>query len=499
MLLEQLCTLLVDNISLCLLCILVLSVCWTYLRSPRNLPPGPWGMPILGSLPFIEPNLARVAANLSKKYNSDIVSLYLGPDPYIFLHSYDAVKEAFQNDSLSDRPERFFYHKYLTKGLGLISSNGKLSKKQRHFSLSTLRDFAGKMAAEKNILSEATQLCSELEKRNNTAQDVSPLLNMVASNIVCISTFGKHYSYDDADFLSYTGILNEYVRLARFGSIANISPILRYLPGDITNLKRIEEIFCNQLFSMTDKQIAEHREKFDPDNIHDYIDACIAEQRRLNSEDTDHEFTDEQLRWNVVELFFAGVETTSTTLSWAVLYMMTNPDVQEKVQAELDDVLGTDGIVTLKERRLLPYTDATLFEVMRLGSVAPLAVPHANNQRDIQFRGYTIPKGAFVHPNIWYLLRDPKVWESPEKFDPRHFLNESGEVVTRPEFIPFGIGRRQCLGENLARMEAFLIFATLLHKFTISLPPGEAEPSLEPVVGLTMSPAPYKTLISKRH
>ncbi|XP_064639466.1 cytochrome P450 2U1-like [Lineus longissimus] len=444
----------------------------------------------------MKPHLARVAANLSKKYNSDIVSLYLGPDLFIFLHSYEAVKEAFQNESLSDRPESFFYSKYLSKGRGLISSNGKLSRKQRHFTLSALRDFAGKMAAEKNILSEVEQLSSEIDKRDKTSFDMTPLFNMAASNIICITTFGRQYSYDDAEFLSYTEIINEYFRLAKFGSLANLSPILRYLPGDITSLNRIDEIF-SQLFCMTDKQIAEHRENFDPDNVKDYIDACLLEQQHGRGGDTENTLTDEQLKWNVVELFFAGADTTSTTLQWAILYLMINPEEQAKVQAELDEVLGQDGMVTLMDRRRLSYTDAALLEVMRLG-MGSVAGPHSNNHHDIQFRGFTIPKGAYVHPNIWFLQRDPKVWESPEQFNPRNFLNESGKVVTRQEFIPFGIGRRQCPGESLARMETFLIFATLLHKFTFSLPPGEAEPSLEPVVGLTMSPAPYRTLISKR-
>ncbi|CAJ0957908.1 unnamed protein product [Ranitomeya imitator] len=98
---------------------------------------------------------------------------------------------------------------------------------------------------------------------------------------------------------------------------------------------------------------------------------------------------------------------------------------------------------------------------------------------DIKFRGYTIPKGTTVIPFLTSVLQDPSQWETPEDFNPQHFLNEDGQFRTRLAFMPFSAGKRVCLGENLARLELFMFFSTLLQKFTFTLPPGTERQDLK--------------------
>ncbi|XP_077127574.1 cytochrome P450 2K1-like [Ranitomeya variabilis] len=119
----------------------------------------------------------------------------------------------------------------------------------------------------------------------------------------------------------------------------------------------------------------------------------------------------------------------------------------------------------------LAYTNAVIHEAQRVLDLAPTALFHAVNE-DIKFRGYTIPKGTTVIPFITSVLQDPSQWETPEDFNPQHFLDEDGQFRTRMAFIPFSAGKQACLGENLARMELFLLFSALLQKFTFTLPPG---------------------------
>jgi len=117
--------------------------------------------------------------------------------------------------------------------------------------------------------------------------------------------------------------------------------------------------------------VKQHKETFDEENPRDFIDMYLKEIKSS----PDASFDDEQLLVSVFDLFSAGSETTATTLAWAVNYMITNPEVQTKVQQEIDDVLG-DRPPSLDDRGRLVFTEATIMEIQRLGSIAPMAVPH---------------------------------------------------------------------------------------------------------------------------
>ena len=139
-----------------------------------------------------------------------------------------------------------------------------------------------------------------------------------------------------------------------------------------------------------------------------------------------------------MDLFSAGSETTATTLSWAVCFMIIHPDIQKKVQMEIDEVLG-DRTPTLDDRGRLCFTEATIMEIQRLGSIAPQAVPH-RTLADVQVKGYKIPKDTFVFSMLHYIMRDPDYWENPETFQPERFLDSDGKIVKEERFIPFGVG-----------------------------------------------------------
>ncbi|XP_019615808.1 PREDICTED: cytochrome P450 2U1-like [Branchiostoma belcheri] len=129
---------------------------------------------------------------------------------------------------------------------------------------------------------------------------------------------------------------------------------------------------------------------------------------------------------------------------------------------------------------------------MRIRPVGPLAVPHAPTET-VKVREYDIPKGTQVLPNLYSLHMDPAYWPDPDRFDPGRFLDAEGNVVNKPEsFMPFSGGRRVCLGEQLARMELFLFFSTLLQSFTFRTPEGAPPPTTDGVFGLTLTPHPFK-------
>uniref|UniRef100_A0A667Y3B9 Uncharacterized protein n=1 Tax=Myripristis murdjan TaxID=586833 RepID=A0A667Y3B9_9TELE len=139
------------------------------------------------------------------------------------------------------------------------------------------------------------------------------------------------------------------------------------------------------------------------------------------------------------------------------------------------------------DRANLPYTDAVIHEVQRIGNIVPLSLPHSTN-KNIQLGDYTVPKGVVIIPNLTSVLFDKREWETPYTFNPGHFLNEEGK-----ECFSF-TGKRVCLGENLARMEIFLFFTSFMQQFTFSMPAG-MKPVLDYCFGITLKQRPYRLLL----
>lgn len=111
--------------------------------------------------------------------------------------------------------------------------------------------------------------------------------------------------------------------------------------------------------------------------------------------------------------------------------------------------------------------------------------------RDVYFNGHKIPAGSQVVPLINCVHMDPELWEEPKKFNPSRFFDENGKIHKPQYFMPFGVGRRMCLGDVLARMEMFMFFSSIMHQFDIQPEEGAALPSLEGIVGATIAPQAF--------
>lgn len=244
--------------------------------------------------------------------------------------------------------------------------------------------------------------------------------------------------------------------------------------------------------------VNEHKQKYIDGQRDHYVSAYITEQRsRLEKCKNVGNFDDYSLRNNMRLLMAAGTDTTSNTILWGILYLMCHPDVQLKVQNELDNVIGPQRTPSWNDRLRTPYTEATICEIQRKANLIPINLPHRNMEACEVF-GFKIPKSAFIISNLGHVLNDPELWGDPENFRPERFLSKNGAVQKPEYFIPFSTGKRECLGESLARMELYLYFTSMLQHFTFKTPKG-ANPSLEGVYGFSYNPQNFLTCAIARH
>lgn len=470
----------------------------------KTLPPGPWGFPIVGYLTFMGHEKHTRFMELAKEYGT-LFSARLGSQLTVVMSDYKMIRECFRRDEFTGRPDTPFMQ--TLNGFGIINSEGKLWKDQRKFLHEKLRQFgmtymgSGKHLMEKRIMGEVHDYLSILQQANGQPMDMGPAISVAVSNVICNIMMSVRFSIDDPRFRRFIYLIEEGMRL--FGEITTVDyiPTVQYLPGKLNARNKIANN-RKEMMQFYQEVIDDHKRTFDSNNIRDLVDMYLAEIEKAKLEGRDQELFEGkdhevQIMQVIADLFSAGMETIKTTLLWINVFMLRNPEEMRRVQEELDQVVGRQRLPSIEDLQFLPVTETTILESMRRSSIVPLATTHSPT-RDVHLNGYKIPAGSHVIPLINSVHMDPNLWDKPEEFNPRRFLDNEGKVRKPEYFIPFGVGRRMCLGDVLARMELFLFFASFMHSFNMTLPEGEPLPSLKGNVGVTIAPESFKVCLTPR-
>ncbi|XP_019392695.1 PREDICTED: cytochrome P450 2K4-like isoform X3 [Crocodylus porosus] len=404
-----------------------------------DFPPGPRPLPVIGNLHIMDlKRPSRTLLELSETYGP-VFSIQMGFTKTVVLSGYEMVKEALVNqaDAFAERAEVPAFEE-LSRGNGILFSHGENWKVMRRFTLSTLRDLGmGKRVIEDHIVEECGHLIENIDSQKGKPIDLTMIMNAAVANVIVSILLGERFSYTDPQFTRLLHLINETIKLAGTPSV-------------------------------------------------------------MEKSDTKSYFNNDNFKSLISNLFSAGMDTTSTTLCWGILLMTKYPKIQQKVQEEIEKVLGSNP-PRMEYRSKMPYTDAVIHEIQRFANILPMNLPHATTM-DVTLKGYFIPKGTYIIPLLASVLQDKSEWEKPDAFYPEHFLDAEGKFVKKEAFMPFSAGRRRCVGETLAKMELFLFFTSLLQRFSLHSAPGVSSSDLDltPEVGLTSGPLPHKICMAAR-
>ncbi|XP_077791043.1 cytochrome P450 2D14-like isoform X1 [Podarcis muralis] len=486
-----------NNLPALALSLVLLALLLDYVKRRKRSsrwPPGPTPLPFIGNLLLLDvKNPHKTVQDLEKKFGP-VISLQFGWRNMVILSGFKTIKEALgQNpENFVDRPEVPLFS-LLNRGkncggIGFATCDNGW-REQRRFIVSTLKNFGmGKKTLEKRVSEEAGYLCSEFKSKEGSPFDPQILIYRAVSNIFCTLAFGDRFEYSDNTFLKLMHVTEEFMKetIRNLPQLIAAGSWLSYFPGPHRKLqKRYGDI------SIILKEIvSEHKKTRDPTFPRDLIDAFLEEIDKAKGK-PDSSFNEQNLINILVDLFMAGTETSSSTVLWGLLNMVNHPEVQKRVQEEIDEEIGRVRSPVMEDQLKLPYTCAVIHEIQRCADVLPVATPYMVH-RDTEVGKFVIPKETAVFNHLSSVLKDETMWEKPHEFYPEHFLDANGQFVKREAFLPFSLGRHACPGEPLSKMELFLFFTSLLQHFTFCFPKNCPRPKIERVFTLIVSPSPFQ-------
>jgi len=387
-------------------------------------------------------------------------------------NSPDSVQFAFsqKNVSFERKAPQMRYALEPLLGDGLFISDGETWRKRRRMvapivHVSRLTKFAP-------IMVEAAQeVESRWRKSEGATVDVLVESATLTAEIICRTLFGRKLGHDYArqivdGFSDYQRVIGQTDLLSLLG-LPDWVPRW-YSPAIGRSVKSIHDVLAQVIESYRAQSSSE--------------DSSVINQLLNARDETGAPLDPEALRNEIAVLFMAGHETTANSLTWLWYMLSQAPEVEAKLHAELDSVLGGRP-PTLADVPKLVYTRAVFDETLRLYPPVPILPREA--VRDEYYRNMRIPRGSLVFVVPWLLHRHKKLWDKPDHFIPERFLPENSGSISKFAYIPFSIGPRICAGMSFGLTEAILCLATLAQKFTLRLKPGYV---VNPVCRLTLRP-----------
>ncbi|KXG23538.1 premnaspirodiene oxygenase isoform X2 [Sorghum bicolor] len=450
-------------------------------RPGLKLPPGPWKLPVIGSIHHLRGSLAHRALRDLSRRHGPLMFLKFGEVPVIVASTPEAAKELMKtHDAIfSTRPLSFAVKTIIKDGPGIVwAPYGDHWRQLRKICFMELLSARRVQSLRPVREDKAFRLVQAVASSTAAAAagaapplvDVGKLVTVYVADTSLRAILGRRFKVEDRDTLLH--FVDESVRLAGGFTPRDLFPsswLVRILS---CRASREVEAYHHSLFTFMDGVLAEHLERRrsgEEEEEEDLIDVLLRIQKEGNLQ---FPLTMRIIEAVIFNLIGGGMETATTTLQWAMAELMRNPGIMSKAQAEVRRVFMDETKVTEDRLGELPYLQLVIKETLRLHVPGPLLIPR-ECQEQCRILGYDVPKGAMVLVNAWAIARSPDYWEEPDTFHPERFLGDTRDFKGNDfEFIPFGAGRRICPGMAFGLANVELGLASLLFYFDWSLPEG---------------------------
>ncbi|XVF76292.1 hypothetical protein PTKIN_Ptkin13bG0254700 [Pterospermum kingtungense] len=468
-----------SNLLVSVLLFLFAAIFLVLRRQHQNVlklqPPGPPGWPVFGNIFDLGTVPHQTLYKLRFKYGP-VLGLKLGLVNTVVIQSAKAASELFKNhdQDFCDRkcPVALIAHNY---GQGAISL-GRYGNYWRFVRRICSTEFLvnrriNEMAPlRRKCIDDMTRYMEEdvaaahargQEGKVNLAHYLFLMSFNLVGNLVLSRDILSSRSEEGKEFFD---AMNKVMEWAGMPNLSDFFPVLKWLDPqgiqrnmarDMGQAMKIVSKFVEQ--KIKDLKLA--KEKTTKDLLDVFLE-YEGEGKKGNET-----ISNQNIIIVILKMFFAGSETTSSTIEWAMAELLRNPEMMTKAKEELDRIIGPERKVEESDMDQLPYLQAVIKETLRLHPAVPLILPR-NAMRDTNYMGYLIPKDTQIFVNAWAIGRDPESWEDPLTFKPERFLRSKLDYKGQNfELIPFGAGRRICIGISLAHKVLHLGLATLLHSF----------------------------------
>ncbi|XWS61025.1 hypothetical protein CRYUN_Cryun07bG0090300 [Craigia yunnanensis] len=446
-------------------------------KSMPPLPPGPPGMPILGNLPFLQPDLHRYFSELTQIYGP-IIKLQLGRKICIVISSPSLAKEVLMdNDAIfadRDPPKAAIIGTY--GGLDLAwRPNGPEWRMLRKLVVHELMSKTTLDASYAQRRREVREMVKDIYGEVGSPINVGDQMFVTTVNVVISMLWGGSLHGEERSRfgIAFRPLVVEFVDLLGAPNISDVFPFLtRFdLQGIQSRMKKVLMRF-DEIFESV---IAQRRKPVDQGKKREESKDFLQLLLELNQQgDYKTSLSMDEIKGLLVDLIVASTDTTSVTVEWAMTELLRNPEKMRKLVEELDRVVGDQNIAEESHLPQLLYLAAVIKETLRLHPPTPLLVTRKPSKTCI-VAGYTIPKVSRVVFNAWAIQRDPEFWDDPLKFEPERFLKDTEKGNYRGnnfQFFPFGSGRRICAGLPMAERMVAYVLGVLVHSFEWKLSEG---------------------------
>jgi cytochrome P450 len=435
----------------------------------RRTAPGPAGVPVLGALPALLRDRLGAYEDALRRYG-DVVRFVVGPPgARRVLHGVfhpDGVQQVLttRGDRYTKR-EPVFDEIAATFGGGLLTYDGDEWRARRGiiqplFTRHAVEGYADAMAE------EACLLVERWRRRTTRPVDLHADCMRYAMRVVGRAIFGSDV---DRAFPVLAGTLPMLSRRAIRRGLAPVRVPARWPTTGNRRAARARR----DLLAFVDDLIAERRRR--PGS--DLISRMLAD------------LDESMVRDEAVLFLFGGHETTAVAITFTLTLLGRNPTWQQRVRAEVDDIIG-DRLPSYADVVRLANTTRVVQEALRLYPPAYAMARLVSNDEEIG--GYGLPAGSIVIVSPWTTHRHPEFWDEPQRFDPERFTPERAAGRHRYAYLPFGAGPRACIGGHFAMLEAQIATAVVLQSLRVStfdrsIVPDATGLTLRPPRGLTVA------------